>query len=233
MRLDENAGKRLARRTDTLDFTPAELLRVVPAIALGAVMGAVIAGLLAKRLAIGNANWQLVMVVAGGAVGGYAGFRVVAGIVRTVARGLASVILPSGRSTPSADSYSVEDALLMQRDVAGALASFEAKIARDPRLAGARLRAADLYLGEGNDAARAETLLRAVQRIPGVAHRDDAYASNRLVDLYESRGDTGRALVELRRLADRYAGTRTADDALRGIATLKARLLAEREHAGD
>lgn len=132
--------------------------------------------------------------------------------------------MPSGGTTPSRADYSREDALLMQRDVAGALESLEARIAADPGLADARLRAADIYGREGQDPRRAEALFREVQRIPDVSLRDDVYASNRLVDLYDGPlANTGRALVELRRLIERYPGTRAAEEARRGLVTLKAR----------
>lgn len=230
-RIDGKVRTSRSAGVDTLEFTPAELLRATPAIVLGALVGGGAGGVLAMWLAVTSPVGRLMLIGAGAVVGGYAAFRSVAMIVRGVALALASVVLPRGRTTPPVDDYSLEDALLMRRDVRGALASFEEKIASDPALVGARLRAADLYLGEGNDPARAEVLLRAVQRIAGVTHRDDAYASSRLVDLYDARGDTGRAVVELRRLAERYPGTRTAADALRGLATFKARLREEQERA--
>jgi hypothetical protein len=231
MRSDGKIRTSGSKEVDTLDLNRAERLRAIPAIVVGAVVGSAVGGVVAKLLAVASPTGQLLLLAAGAVLGGYAALRTVTAIVRGVALSLASVVLPRGRTTPPVDDYSLEDALLMQRDVRGALASLEAKIAGDPALVGARLRAADLFLGEGNDPARAEVLLRAVQRIPGVTHRDDAYASSRLVDLYDARGDTGRAVVELRRLAERYPGTRTAEDALRGLTTLKARLHEERERA--
>jgi hypothetical protein len=208
-------------------FTPSELLRALPAGATGAAGGLYAASHL--RLPAWAGGWMQFLVLLASALAGFAlGMLAVRLVVHGSAKVVAGSVLPTGQTTPSQADYSREDALLMQRDVRGAIDSFEMKIAADPQLVGARLRAADLYAREGNDPARAEALFREVQRVPGVAPADDLYASNRLVDLYDGPlGDTGRAIVELRRIIERHRGTRAADDARRGLATLKAR------HLGD
>jgi hypothetical protein len=57
-----------------------------------------------------------------------------------------------------------------------ALALYEHRIALEPRNAAARIRAGDLYAGEGANPSRAAELFREVQRIPGVAAKDGVYA---------------------------------------------------------
>ncbi|HKG92203.1 MAG TPA: hypothetical protein VKA84_09940, partial [Gemmatimonadaceae bacterium] len=65
-------------------------------------------------------------------------------------------------------------------------------------------------------------LFREVQSIPGVPAQRDLYASNRLVDLYRGPlGDEGRALVELRRLAERHPKSPEAAYAREAIAKMK------------
>lgn len=213
---------RLAGLIDWFGFTNAELLRVIPAGIVGAAVGIYAAAHLLPSWA--GPRTQLLIVVVGATTGFVLCMLVVRLVVQGSAKAVAGSVLPSGHTTPSLADYSREDALLMQRDVQGALESYEAKIAADPGLAGARVRAADLYARHGGDLARAEALFREVQRIPGVSRADDLYVSNRLVDLYDGPlANPGRAMVELRRIIDRFEGTRAADDARRGLATIKAR----------
>lgn len=130
-------------------------------------------------------------------------------------------VMQSGRSTPYEEQYSREQALVMQGRIAEALAAYERAIAALPHAVEPRVRAADLYSAQG-DATRAAALLREVQRIPGVDPGRDVYASNRLVDLLLGPlSEPGRALVELRRLVDRYPDTRAAEHARAAIATIK------------
>ena len=224
MTLDlDDAKPRQSGLTDRLGFTAAELLRALPAALMTSFVATFFGGRAAAALGLGPVLGGLAVVLAA-AAGFVTGLLAVRAIAFGAAAGVAGAVMPSGATTPSRADFSREDALLMQRDVAGALESLEARIAADPGLADARLRAADIYDREGQDALRAEALFREVQRIPRVSLRDDVYASNRLVDLYDGPlGNTGRALVELRRLIERYPGTRAAEEARRGLTALKAR----------
>lgn len=140
--------------------------------------------------------------------------------------GFAAFIAPSGNSTPSGPDFSYEDALAAKGDVQGALASYEAAIAGLPLTAlggvDARIRAAELYARQGGDPGRAVQLLREVQRDAATAASQDVYVSYRLMDLYSGvLGEPRRALVELRRLVERYPGTDIAAKARAAIAVLK------------
>lgn len=206
-------------------FSNAELLRAMPAGVMGAVAGLYASAHLPLPGWVGP-GLHLAILLGGAGTGFAIGLLVVRLVVHGSSTLVARSVMPSGATTPSRADYSREDALVMQRDVLGALDSYEARLAADPFLVAARLRAADLYAREGNDPGRAAVLFRDVQCIPGVAPADDLYASHRLVDLYDGPlGNTGRAIVELRRIVDRYAGTRAAEEAQRGMATLKARHL--------
>jgi hypothetical protein len=133
-------------------------------------------------------------------------------------------VAPTGSSTPYEEQFSQEDALVMQERIGDALALFEQRIADDPAAIRPRIRAADLYAGLGRNPQRAAELFREVQRIPGLTSGQDVYAGNRLVDLYMGPlALPGRALVELRRLVDRYPDSRVAPHLREAIATLKAR----------
>lgn len=138
-------------------------------------------------------------------------------------------IYGGSNTTPYEEQYSQEQALVMQRRLDEALALYEHRIATEPGNAAARIRAADLYAGEGANPSRAAELFREVQRIPGVAAKDGVYACNRLADLYLGPlAEPGRAIVELRKLIDLYPGTPGAAQARIALAELKARL-----HAGS
>ncbi len=133
-------------------------------------------------------------------------------------------LLPTGDSTPYEEQFSQEEALVMQRRVPEALALYEARIAADPANASARIRAAELYAGPAHDPQRAAELLRETQRISGLHSGQELYVGNRLADLYLGPlGTPARALVELRRLVERYPDSRVAPQLRQAIATLKVK----------
>ncbi len=117
----------------------------------------------------------------------------------------------------------------MRGEVDEALESFEAIIAEQPALVAPRLRAAEHYAKGNRNPARAAELFRDVRNIPDVPIRDAIYSSSRRVDLYDGAlADPGRALVELRRIIELYAGSAVAVHARSALPTLKARLEQER-----
>jgi len=135
-------------------------------------------------------------------------------------------VTAGGSSTPYEDQFSQEQALVMQRDYAGAAALFEQRILdtpEDPRVLTA---AADLYTTHAANPARAAELYRQVQRLPTATPGQDVYASNKLADLYLGPLEQpGRALVEFRRLIQRYPNSRTAEQARLALANLKQDVL--------
>ena len=77
----------------------------------------------------------------------------------------------------------------------------------------------------GGSPERAAALFREVQRAEGVTPAQDIYVSNRLIDLLLGPLDQPRrALVELRRIADRYPSSNAAMHARTAIVTIKHRL---------
>ena len=145
----------------------------------------------------------------------------------SAAGGVAEYVTAGGSSTPYEEQFSEEQAMVMQRDYAGALASFEQRIAMSPGEPRVRIAAADLYREHGNNPRRAAELYREVQRMPNVAPGHDVYVSNKLADLFLGPlKEPGRALVEFRRLIHRYPG-RTADQARMALAHLKPDVMAD------
>jgi hypothetical protein len=134
-------------------------------------------------------------------------------------------IQPSGDSTPYEQTFSYQEAMIMKGDIDGALESFEVIIAEQPGLVAPRLRAAEHYAKGNRNPKRAAELFREVRDIPDVPVRDAVYSSSRLVDLYDGPLDEpGRAVVELRRIIERYPGTDMAKHARTALPALKARL---------
>ena len=137
-------------------------------------------------------------------------------------QGFLSFLQPSGSSTPYEKQYSLQDAMAIRGDVAGAIASYEEIIAEDPTDVEARIRAAELHAGKGGNPKRAAECLLEARRVPGITPARDLYISNRLVDLF--RGplkEEGRALVELRRLVQLHPNSRDAQFARDAIAKMK------------
>ncbi len=130
-----------------------------------------------------------------------------------------------GDSTPYREQYSREQALVMRGEVDEALRSFEAICIEKPEAIDPRIKAAELYAKEKGNYRRAAELFREVQRIPTVTPGEDVYATNRLVDLCAGPlADPGRALVELRRLVERYPDLPAAKHARIALAALKSRV---------
>lgn len=133
-------------------------------------------------------------------------------------------VIAGGDSTPYKEQYSYQQALVMQGRLDEALESFEAVIAEKPESVDARVKAAELYARSKSNHVRASELFREIQRIPTVSPGEDIYATNRLVDLLTGPlQEPGRALVELRRLIERYPSSPAAEHARGALAALKAR----------
>lgn len=132
-------------------------------------------------------------------------------------------VLAGGASTPYTEQYSYQQALVMQGRLDDALASYEAMIAGANSAVDVRIRAAELYTREAKRHDRAAELLQEVLKHPAVTAGEEIYAANRLADLLSTHlGQPGRALVQLRRLADRYPDTVVGERARQAIRTLKA-----------
>jgi hypothetical protein len=139
------------------------------------------------------------------------------------AGGAFKVFAMGGGSTPYREQYSREQALVMRGEVDEALASFGAVILAEAQAVDPRIRAAELYAREKGDPGRAAELFRGVQRITTATPGEFIYATNRLVDLYTGPlADPGRALVELRRLIERYPSSTAATHARKALSRLKA-----------
>lgn len=154
-----------------------------------------------------------------------------AALVPVLALGLSNSVgwtwkrfMVDGASTPYVESYSYQQSLVMAGRLDDALASFEAVIAEKPGELDPKLKAAELYGRDKKDHRRAAELFRDALKSETITPGQYVYVANRLVDLYTGPlNEPGRALVELRKLIDRYPGSVAADQAKGALATLKAR----------
>jgi hypothetical protein len=143
-----------------------------------------------------------------------------------------AITFPTGASVPYEEQFSYQDSLVARGDVEGALESYEVIITERPDLPLPRLRAAELHARVGRDPARAADLFRSVRDMPAATQRDSLYASNRLIDLYDGPlADPGRALVELRRIVERFPGTQAATRARDALTRIKSQLADEDRRA--
>ena len=144
--------------------------------------------------------------------------RLLAGSGRVV-----QVVVEGGSSTPYTEQYSYQQTLVMQGRLDEALESYEAIIAEPESAVDVRIRAAELYAREAKRFDRAAELLREAIRHPKCSPSEEVYSARRLADLLSGPlGQPGRALVELRRLADRYQGTNVGEHAREAIRLIKS-----------
>lgn len=198
-----------------------------PAIIRSAFMGVVFSpfgtliGVMAgAKLGLGP-DGKLLLMIAGTIFAALFVYSMMRGIPYLGGAVMQATVMPSGNTTPYESDFSYESALAMKGDVKMALASFEEKISAQPLDATVRLKAAEMYLGAGN-LDRARELYREVQRIPGVAGRDDVTASYRLIDLYRGKlADPGKSLPEFRRLIERYPDSQIERQAREALSNLK------------
>ena len=173
----------------------------------------------------------LVMVLGSSLLMGYAAMAI--GLRSGEAAGdAARYFTAGGSSTPYEEQFSQEQALIMQRDYAGAAACFEQRIrvAEPTPDIRAVIAGADVYREHGLDFERAAALYRRAQKLPTLTPGQDVYVANKLADLYLGPlKQPGKALVEFRRLIERYPNSRTADQARLALANLKQDQLAENQ----
>ncbi len=137
----------------------------------------------------------------------------------------ASLVLPSGSSTPVVRDFSLEKSLVIRGRVAEAAESLERQLAAAPGDPEICIFAADLYAREAKEPRRAEPLFRRAREAASVSAGQDHYATQRLIDLYLGPlDDEARAAEELRRLIERHPGTRIAkyaEGTLRALSTAR------------
>ena len=202
----------------------------IKAIAYGSMVGAISFSAVMLIMAQGGGTPGPITVLIAALVGYGAGRGSWA--IASKAGDAAQYFTAGGSSTPYEEQFSQEQALIMQRDYAGAAACFEQRIVMNKEAPDVRvfIAAADLYRTDAANPARAAELYRMAQKLPALSPGQDVYVANKLADLYLGPlKQPGKALVEFRRLIERYPNSRTADQARLALANLKQDQLAENQ----
>src|SRR5207248_11768918 len=154
---ESSMHRRSSDKTTFLDRQgPAGMLRLVAAKYAVVVFGfsVLMFGVLGEQK-LGFTGWSLILFTLGGALtlsllSAFVGLR-----AGDVAGGVAEQVYMGGKNTPYDDQFSQEQALVMQRDYAAALALYEQRIAVTPDEPRVRIAAADLYATHGENPTRA------------------------------------------------------------------------------
>ena len=191
------------------------------AIATGAAIALLMLPLLwyegAKVWNLGGLPLLLFALLGAGGTGALAAVAIIAGLHQS-GRAASALYNPTGSTTPYERVFSYQHALEMRGDIAGAMASWEALIKESPGDPAVRFAAAALFAGRGKNPARAAELYREIRRLPDATSQHEFGATNALIDLYRGAlNDAGRARSELRRFAERFAGTPQGELARRAL----------------
>jgi hypothetical protein len=151
------------------------------------------------------------------ALGGLIGSVFTLFIVRVVQRwtqsGMLAVLEPGGRGRDTA-VYSHAEALAVKGNREAATKAFDQVRAEHGEKASLLRAEADVQLRSDGDAERARELQMRLRKAADATRADELYATHRLIDLYLGPiGDEARAVSELRRLVERFPGTRDAEGA--------------------
>lgn len=151
------------------------------------------------------------------ALGGLIGSAFTLFMIRVVhawtQRGMLAVLEPGGRGRDTA-VYSHAEALAVQGKLEAASKAFDQARAEHGDKASLLRGEADVQLRPEGDPDRARELLMRLRKAVDASRADELYATHRLIDLYLGPlGDEARAMSELRRLVERFPGTRDAEGA--------------------
>jgi hypothetical protein len=147
--------------------------------------------------------------------------RTAVGVINGTANAFLRLVWPSGNSTPYERTYSAEQAMAARGDFDGALVGFGAAMRLHPTDPEPRFRAAEAFFRSPMPEKTVSFFVEA-RRLSGGDRGRELYSTQRLIDLYLGPlGDNVRALVELRRMVERFPGTREAAAAHELLAKLK------------
>jgi hypothetical protein len=149
----------------------------------------------------------------GGLIGSAFTLFMVRVVHRWTQRGMLAVLEPGGRGRDVA-VYSHAEALAVRGNLEAASKAFDQARAEHGEKASLLRAEADVQLRPDGDTERARALLMRLRKAADATRADELYATHRLVDLYLGPlGDESRAMSELRRLVERFPGTRDAEGA--------------------
>jgi tetratricopeptide (TPR) repeat protein len=167
---------------------------------------------------------------AGGVIGSTVILLGVSAVQTLSQRGLLAVLEPGGRGREKA-VFSHAEALAVQGNLEAAGKAFDQARAEHGERASLLRAEAEVQLRQDGNPERARELLMRLRRSSDASRADELYATHRLVDLYLGPlQDDARAMAELRRLAERFPGTRDAEGALAELQRRRALMKDQHEH---
>lgn len=192
------------------------LIRGLPwAIAGGGTIGALAGGRL----------FGVIGALVGFVLGSAVVFVAMTAVVNIVAWLVRRSLEPSGASTPYQFEWSHIESHVVRGEFDAAAILYEEAVAGPVADVEVRVRAADFFAGPIGRPARALELFQAVQCDPAAKPERQLYASQRVVDLLLGPlADKGRAVVELRRIVDRWPNSHAARFGRDALRRLKAEL---------
>jgi hypothetical protein len=142
-----------------------------------------------------------------------------------------AILHPGGAARPG-EVHSHAEALAVRGDLSEAAAAFEAVRAEYGDTVASLRAEAEMHLAPGGNPERARELLVRLRTAVDVKRGDELYATHRLIDLYLGplRQD-GRAMVEMRRMAERFPGTPDAEGALAELQRRRALMTNSQDQA--
>lgn len=144
-------------------------------------------------------------------------------IVGGAGKAALGIVAPSGDTTAYIPTFSHIEALEIRGDLDGAAEAWADACLTHPTNALVHVKAADFHLRLRKDPVAALAIYRTAREIPQASRELVRYAQSKIVDLHLGPlNDTGRALVEMRRLIEAFPGTREAEEARAALARLKA-----------
>jgi len=154
----------------------------------------------------------------GGAIGFLIGIAVW-WLSRSAGERIVKVITATG-DLPPAPSFSFQESQAIRGNLDVARAAYEAQLHAEPGDLNSRLALARLWRDLLNDPREAEMHYLESRHWSPTPEQELAIA-NALIDLYRKRGDRGKEMAELARLADRCAGTLAGEQARSALRRLK------------
>jgi len=156
---------------------------------------------------------RYLVAVIGGAIGATVILLGIQAVQAVTQRAMLGMLEPGGRGREVA-VYSHAEALAVKGNLGAASNAFDQVRAQHGERAALLRAEADVQLRQEGDPERARQLLMRLRKAADATRSDELYATHRLVDLYLGPlGDEARAMAELRRLVERFPGTRDAEGA--------------------
>ena len=201
------------RRYETPEPEPGRLKDTDSAATVRRLKAAYYAGAGAVIGGLGGAfMWGLPGFLLGAALGWAFVFYMVTWASEGAGAAMQQIYHPSGRSTPHQREYSEAKALVLRGLFQEAIDCYETYVVEFPADPEPYLGIARIYRDHLKRYDDAVSWLRRVRKIPGLDPGREIFVTREIIEVYVGKlGAPERAIPELARLADRFAGTREGE----------------------